>query len=148
MDNMNIGAAITQDYSKSKPSWILKTCSGILRVFVCHRSSDQFWVSDNLAWTLNVSWVHTWSSVPGPLQMYILIILLGYWAFLQIRSRMILLGLGPPLLIWPSASTTPPSTPWPITNPLWHLRRRWRTQNNYHELIRPASLKALRKEGS
>ena len=33
MDNMNIGKAITQSYSKSKPSWILAMCSLILRVF-------------------------------------------------------------------------------------------------------------------
>lgn len=36
MDNMNIGKAIIQGYSKSKPNWILKMCSLILRVFKHH----------------------------------------------------------------------------------------------------------------
>ena len=38
MDSMSIGRAITQGYGKLKPSWILKMCSLILRVF--ERSSS------------------------------------------------------------------------------------------------------------
>ena len=39
MDNMNIGKAIIQGYGKSKPNWILKMCSPILRVFKHHSFS-------------------------------------------------------------------------------------------------------------